>query len=70
MNPKVAASFTIVLTLAMILSANPAMTMPSSIFASSSDGGSSDGGRGSSDGGSSDVVQMGMMAHQKMNSQK
>ncbi len=43
MNPKVAASFTIVLTLAMILSANPAMTMSSNIFASS-DGGSSDGG--------------------------
>jgi hypothetical protein len=40
MNPKVAASFTIVLTLAMILSANPAMTMSSNIFASS-DGGSS-----------------------------
>jgi hypothetical protein len=56
MNPKVAASFTIVLTLAMILSANPAMTMPSSIFASSSDdGGSSsdDGGSSSDDGGSS-----------------
>jgi hypothetical protein len=56
MNPKVAASFTIVLTLAMILSANPAMTMPSSIFGSSSDdGGSSsdDGGSSSDDGGSS-----------------
>jgi hypothetical protein len=52
MNPKVAASFIIVLTLAMMLSANPSMIMPSSIFASSSDGGSSDGG--SSDGGSSD----------------
>ncbi len=57
MNPKVAASFTIVLTLAMILSANPAMTMSSNIFASS-DGGSSDGGS-SSDGndGSSEAEQ-------------
>ena len=70
MNPKVAVSFTIVLTLAMMLSANSAMVMPSNIFASSSDGGSSDGGSsdgvGSSDGGSSD----GMMAHQKMKSQR
>jgi hypothetical protein len=41
MNQKVAASFTIVLTLAMMLSANPAMIMSSNIFASS-DGGSSD----------------------------
>ena len=40
MNPKVAARFTIVLTLAMMLSANPAMIMSSNIFASS-DGGSS-----------------------------
>ena len=63
MNPKVASSFTIVLTLAMMLSVNPVMIIPSNIFASS-DGGSSDGG--SSDG----VVQMGMMAHQKLNSQK
>ena len=57
MNPKVAVSFTIVLTLAMMLSANPAMIMSSNIFASPSDGGSSDGGSsdgGSSDGGSSD----------------
>jgi hypothetical protein len=49
MNPIVAALFTIVLTLAMMLSANPAMTMSSNIFASSSDGGSSEGNDGSSE---------------------
>ena len=43
MKQKVAASFAIVLALAMMLSTNPAMIMPSSIFGSSDgDGGSQD----------------------------
>ena len=63
MNPKVASSFTIVLTLALMLSANPAMIMSSNIFASPSDGGNS------SDGGSSFrwryiVHQMEVVVHQ------
>ena len=57
MNPKVAISFNIVLTLAMMLSANPAIVMPSNIFASSSDGGSSDGGSSDGDDGSSENEQ-------------
>jgi hypothetical protein len=53
MRQKIAASFAIVLALAMILSTNPVMTMPSKIFASSDgDGGSGDKG-GSGDEGSS-----------------
>ncbi|HKR74145.1 MAG TPA: hypothetical protein VJR94_08540, partial [Candidatus Nitrosocosmicus sp.] len=54
MKPKVATSFIIIFTLAMMLSANPVMIMPSIIFASPSDdgggGSSDDGGGGSSDG--------------------
>ena len=50
MKQKVAASFAIVLALALISSTNPAMIMPSSIFGSSGGGGSDGGG---SDGGGS-----------------
>ena len=43
MKQKVAASFTMVLALAMMLSSNPAMIMPSSIFGSSDGDDGSDG---------------------------
>lgn len=51
MKPKVVATFTLIFTLAILLSANPVMIMPPVIFASPSDdgGGSSDGNDGSSE---------------------
>ena len=59
MNPKVATRLTIVLTLAIMLSANPVMIMSSNIFA-----------KKKKKIVQMEVVQMGMIAHQKMNNQK